>query len=84
MVEWSKATDLKTNDGRVAERSIAAVLKTADAQASVGSNPTPSATCLRKSVLSIRLRPDFLVVFEGCRGGAVDYGPAEDAKFHSP
>src|SRR3990167_4969657 len=29
--------------GRVAEWSIAAVLKTADAQASVGSNPTPSA-----------------------------------------
>jgi hypothetical protein len=30
-------------DGRVAEWSIAAVLKTADVQASVGSNPTPSA-----------------------------------------
>lgn len=29
--------------GRVAEWSIAAVLKTADVQASVGSNPTPSA-----------------------------------------
>ena len=29
--------------GRVAEWSIAAVLKTAEVQASVGSNPTPSA-----------------------------------------
>jgi hypothetical protein len=34
---------LGTGDGRVAEWSIAPVLKTGDAQASVGSNPTPSA-----------------------------------------
>jgi hypothetical protein len=27
--------------------------------------PIPSATCPRESVLSIRLRPDFSVVFEG-------------------
>jgi hypothetical protein len=33
----------KRRHGRVAEWSIAAVLKTADAQVSVGSNPTPSA-----------------------------------------
>ena len=33
--------------GRVAEWLNAAVLKTADAQAFVGSNPTPSATFLR-------------------------------------
>ena len=31
--------------GRVAEWLNAAVLKTADAQAFVGSNPTPSASC---------------------------------------
>ena len=35
-----------------------------------GSNPFHSATCPRESVLSIRLRPDFLVVFEGYVGGA--------------
>lgn len=35
--------DMRTAVGRVAEWSIAAVLKTADVQASVGSNPTPSA-----------------------------------------
>jgi hypothetical protein len=32
--------------------------------------PTPSATCPRESVLPIRLRPDFSVVFEGYAGGA--------------
>ena len=32
--------------------------------------PIPSATCPRESVLPIRLRPDFLVVFEGYAGGA--------------
>ena len=32
--------------------------------------PIPSATCPRESVLSIRLRPDFLVVFEGYAGEA--------------
>jgi hypothetical protein len=36
----------------------------------VGSNPTPSATCPRESVLPIRLRPDFFVVFEGYAGEA--------------
>ena len=35
-----------------------------------GSNPFVSATCPRESVLPIRLRPDFLVVFEGYAGGA--------------
>ena len=35
-----------------------------------GSNPAPSATCPCETVLSIRLRPDFLVVFEGYAGGA--------------
>ncbi|MFN3746311.1 MAG: hypothetical protein ACK4TL_16540, partial [Hyphomicrobiaceae bacterium] len=30
----------------------------------------PSATCPRQSVLPIRLRPDFSVVFEGYAGGA--------------
>lgn len=33
---------------------------------------TPSATCPRESVLPIWLRPDFLVVFEGYAGGAVN------------
>jgi hypothetical protein len=36
----------------------------------VGSNPILSATCPRECVLPIRLRPDFLVVFEGYAGGA--------------
>lgn len=36
----------------------------------VGSNPTSSATCLRESVLPIRLRLEFSVVFEGYAGGA--------------
>src|SRR6056297_2476105 len=58
-----------TRAGRVAEWSIAPVLKTGDAQASVGSNPTPSATCPREKVLPIWLGPDFLVVFEGYAGG---------------
>jgi len=31
---------------------------------------SPSATCPCESVLPIRLRPDFLVVFEGYAGGA--------------
>ena len=35
-----------------------------------GSNPFVSATCPRESVLPIRLRPEFLVVFEGYAGGA--------------
>ena len=35
-----------------------------------GSNPFHSATCPRESVLPIRLRPDFLVVFEGYGGWA--------------
>ena len=35
-----------------------------------GSNPSPSATYPRESVLPIRLRPDFSVVFEGYAGGA--------------
>lgn len=38
--------------GRVAEWLNAAVLKTADAQAFVGSNPTPSAKTLSHTVLS--------------------------------
>ena len=35
-----------------------------------GSNPFVSATCPRESVLPIRLRPDFSVVFEGYAGEA--------------
>ncbi|SEM27642.1 hypothetical protein SAMN05443999_11819 [Roseovarius azorensis] len=34
--------------------------------------PLRSATCPRESVLPIRLRPDFSVVFEGYAGGAVN------------
>ena len=34
-----------------------------------GSNPFVSATCPRESVLPIRLRLDFSVVFEGYAGG---------------
>jgi hypothetical protein len=36
----------------------------------VEKGPVPSATCPRESVLPIRLRPDFSVVFEGYAGGA--------------
>ena len=35
-----------------------------------GSNPFHSATCPHESVLPIRLRPDFSVVFDGYAGGA--------------
>jgi hypothetical protein len=45
------------NCGRVAEWTIAAVLKTADVQASVGSNPTPSATPM-----------NFILSFQGVVG----------------
>ena len=38
-----------------------------------GSNPFVSATCPSESVLPIRLRPDFSVVFEGYAGGAEHY-----------
>lgn len=37
-----------------------------------GSNPFVSATCRHESVLPIRLRPDFSVVFEGYAGEAVN------------
>jgi hypothetical protein len=37
---------LRLSGGGVAERTIAAVLKTAEVQASGGSNPSPSATLL--------------------------------------
>ena len=37
-----------------------------------GSNPFHSATCPRESVLPIRLRPDFSVVFGGYAGGALN------------
>ena len=43
MAERFKAPVLKFVVGRVAEWSIALVLKTSDGQPSVGSNPTPSA-----------------------------------------
>ena len=39
----------------------------------------PSATWLRESVLPIRLRPDFLVVFEGYAGGAEHWLGRRDA-----
>jgi len=38
----------------------------------MGKAAAPSATCPRESVLPIRLRPDFSVVFEGYAGGAVN------------
>ena len=38
-----------------------------------GSNPFHSATCPSESVLPIRLRPDFSVVFGGYAGGAEDW-----------
>ena len=48
-----------------------------------GSNPFVSATCPRESVLLIRPRPDFLVVFEGYAGGAEHWPPREVARKQS-
>ena len=45
-----------------------------------GSNPFVSATCPRESVLLIRLRPDFSVVFEGYAGGAEHWPLREEAR----
>ena len=39
----------------------------------------PSATCPRESVLPIRLRPDFSVVFEGYAGGAEHWPLRQEA-----
>ena len=44
-----------------------------------GSNPFVSATCPRESVLPIRLRPDFSVVFEGYAGGAEHWPRHQEA-----
>jgi hypothetical protein len=41
--------------------------------------PIPSATCPRESILPIRLPPDFLVVFEGYAGGAVNRPRCQEA-----
>ena len=48
-----------------------------------GSNPFVSATCPRESVLPIRLRPDFSVVFEGYAGGAVNRPTRREARTRS-
>lgn len=44
-----------------------------------GSNPCLSATCFNESVLPIRLRPDFSVVFEGYARGAEHWPPRQEA-----
>ena len=49
----------------------------------VGSNPTPSATCLSESVLPIRLRPEFPVVFEGYAGWAEHWPVYQQAQKRS-
>ena len=49
----------------------------------VGSNPTPSATCPRESVLPIWLRPYFSVVFEGYTGQAANRHQCWEAQKHS-
>ena len=43
-----------------------------------GSNPFVSATCPHESVLLIRLRQDFLVVFKGYAGGAEHWSWRQD------
>ena len=48
-----------------------------------GSNPFLSATCPRESVLPIRLRPDFSVVFGGYAGGAEHWPPRQEARMRS-
>ena len=45
-----------------------------------GSNPFVSATCPRESVLLIRLRPDFSVVFEGYAGGPEHWPLRQEAR----
>ena len=46
-------------------------------------SPVPSATCPRESVLTIRLRQDFLVVFEGYAGGAEHWPLRQEARKRS-
>jgi hypothetical protein len=48
-----------------------------------GSNPFRSATCPRETVLPIRLRPDFFVVFEGYASGAVNRHTTQKARKRS-
>jgi hypothetical protein len=48
-----------------------------------GSNPFVSATCPTESVLPIRLRPDFSVVFGGYAGGAVNQSLRQQARTES-
>ena len=48
-----------------------------------GSNPFVSATFPRESVLSIRLRPEFSVVFEGYAGEAVNRPCCQEARKRS-
>ncbi len=45
--------------------------------------PIPSATCPRESVLPIRLRPDFSVVFEGYAGKAEHRRQRQEARRRS-
>ena len=48
-----------------------------------GSNPFVSATCPSESVLPIRLRPDFSVVFEGYAGEAEHRRQRQEARRRS-
>ncbi len=48
-----------------------------------GSNPFVSATCPRESVLPIRPRPDFSVIFGSYAGGAVNRPPPRNARTRS-
>lgn len=48
-----------------------------------GSLSSRSATCPRESVLPIRLRPDFLVIFEGYAGGAEHWPCCQEARKRS-
>ena len=48
-----------------------------------GSNPFVSATCPRESVLPIRLRPDFSVVFGSYAGGAINRPTSRKARTRS-
>jgi hypothetical protein len=50
----------------------------------LASGPVSSATCLRESVLPIRLRPDFSVVFGGYAGGAKHWHRCRKARKWSP
>ena len=73
MAEWFKALILETNCGRVAEWSIAAVLKTADVQASVVRIP-PLPPISQIQLISAQPRGGNLLLYSGVIGRKLNTG----------